>query len=348
VSEAAERAGTVLVEAQRHVFPRLAVAAGEVLAGTLQVLGELVEAERVVDEAVELAARAGDVPRGRHRVARVACSVRIEREEPWTALEQLERETQREPNDHQRIAFHGDVALWNARLKGPAAAGTIAENVAAGRENADKVRCPRCAAEILLLAAEAFARIGDRAESQTLLAGWDAQAVHASELAELTRRHVGALAQDDGPGRVAELEAVRDAASASPYQLEALWAQLDLGLGLAEADRKRARGELERAAERAAEIGAGTVEELAGRGLRTLGVRTWRRGAGAGPLTEREAEIARLVAGGASNPEIAQQLFLSRKTVERHVSNVLRKVGARNRAELAGRVAELEIEGLHR
>ena len=61
-----------------------------------------------------------------------------------------------------------------------------------------------------------------------------------------------------------------------------------------------------------------------------------------------QRQIARLVAAGASNPEIAQQLFLSRKTIERHVSNILRKVGARNRAELAGRVAELEIEGLHR
>ena len=65
-------------------------------------------------------------------------------------------------------------------------------------------------------------------------------------------------------------------------------------------------------------------------------------------LSEREREIALLVARGASNPEIAQQLFLSRKTIERHVSNVLRKVGARNRAELAARVAELEVEGVHR
>jgi DNA-binding NarL/FixJ family response regulator len=65
-------------------------------------------------------------------------------------------------------------------------------------------------------------------------------------------------------------------------------------------------------------------------------------------LTEREREIARLIAAGASNPEIAQRPFLSRKTVERHVSNELRKVGVRNRAELAAPVSELEVEGTHR
>ena len=133
------------------------------------------------------------------------------------------------------------------------------------------------------------------------------------------------------------------------FVLDALWMRLDLGAALATTDRPRAKEILDRVARLADENGAQTIVAVAEKRLRALGVRTWRRGAGGGAaLTERERAIARLVAEGASNPEIAQQLFLSRKTVERHVSNVLKKVGARNRADLAARVAELEIEGAHR
>jgi DNA-binding NarL/FixJ family response regulator len=62
-----------------------------------------------------------------------------------------------------------------------------------------------------------------------------------------------------------------------------------------------------------------------------------RRAAPAYPdhLSEREVEVLRLVAAGRSNPRIAQELVLSINTVERHVTHILQKTGAANRAEAA-------------
>jgi DNA-binding CsgD family transcriptional regulator len=50
-------------------------------------------------------------------------------------------------------------------------------------------------------------------------------------------------------------------------------------------------------------------------------------------LTPREAEVLRLIGAGRNNPEIAEALFLSVRTVERHVENLYRKIGVRSRAE---------------
>jgi len=56
-------------------------------------------------------------------------------------------------------------------------------------------------------------------------------------------------------------------------------------------------------------------------------------------LTQREQEIARLLAQGLRNQEIADTLGISTRTVEYHVANVLVKLGLRNRAEVAGWLA---------
>ena len=52
-------------------------------------------------------------------------------------------------------------------------------------------------------------------------------------------------------------------------------------------------------------------------------------------LSVREAEIAQIAAAGTSNQEIASLLAISPRTVERHITNVLTKLGLRNRTELA-------------
>jgi DNA-binding NarL/FixJ family response regulator len=52
------------------------------------------------------------------------------------------------------------------------------------------------------------------------------------------------------------------------------------------------------------------------------------------PLTTRELEIVKLIAEGHTSEEIAEMLFISKKTVDRHRANVLEKLGMRNRVEL--------------
>jgi DNA-binding NarL/FixJ family response regulator len=57
--------------------------------------------------------------------------------------------------------------------------------------------------------------------------------------------------------------------------------------------------------------------------------------AGIESLTERELQVARLVADRNTNPQIAAELFLSQKTVETHLRNIFRKVDVSSRVGLA-------------
>ncbi|MHA6624428.1 response regulator [Pseudonocardia sichuanensis] len=61
------------------------------------------------------------------------------------------------------------------------------------------------------------------------------------------------------------------------------------------------------------------------------------------PLSERELEVLRLMADGRSNREIAGALFLAEGTVKNHVTNVLAKLGARDRTQAALRARALDL-----
>jgi DNA-binding NarL/FixJ family response regulator len=63
-------------------------------------------------------------------------------------------------------------------------------------------------------------------------------------------------------------------------------------------------------------------------------------------LTAREREILALVAEGLRNAEIAQRLFVSPRTVDNHVSAILRKLGAASRGEAVRNAARLGLTSI--
>ncbi len=106
-------------------------------------------------------------------------------------------------------------------------------------------------------------------------------------------------------------------------------------------DHAAARRDLAAAVAAYRALGAGwDIHRASGR-LRAFGVRPRRAAyserpvSGWGALTPTEVRVAGLVAGGRSNPDIAAELFLSRNTVQTHVSHILAKLGARSRVEIA-------------
>lgn len=89
-------------------------------------------------------------------------------------------------------------------------------------------------------------------------------------------------------------------------------------------------------------LGARWDADAAAALLRELGERTPQVGPReAGHLTRREREVLGLLGEGLSNPDIAERLYLSRKTVEHHVARVLAKLGLRSRAEAAAEAVRL-------
>ena len=112
----------------------------------------------------------------------------------------------------------------------------------------------------------------------------------------------------------------------------------DLGAALRRANRRAdARDPLRRALDLADACGAAPVAEQARAELLAAGGRPRRpRLWGVEALTASERRIAAMAAEGQSNPEIAQALFVTTKTVEAHLSRAYRKLDIRSRAQLPG------------
>jgi ATP/maltotriose-dependent transcriptional regulator MalT len=154
------------------------------------------------------------------------------------------------------------------------------------------------------------------------------------------------LARDD-PGAAARLAlGAAEQLEALGVRVEAARARTLAGRALATSgDREQAAGQLKQALAAVESCGARRARDEAAQAMRAVGVRVGRRSTtppaatGLGMLSEREREVAGLVAEGRTNREIAAQLFLSVRTVESHVSRIFEKLGVASRVQVAHAVS---------
>ena len=193
--------------------------------------------------------------------------------------------------------------------------------------------------------------------------GLGAWRVHLSEVlvaqgeldaaGELAEEHLSLAEQVDLPGpRGAALRALArtveredaihllgqavDLLADSPAQLEHVRALVDLGAALHRANqRAAARIPLRRALDLAERGGMRLLADRARHELRAVGARPRRSAiSGIASLTPAEHRVATLAAHGHSNPQIAQQLYITRRTVETHLTHVFQKLNLSTRADL--------------
>jgi DNA-binding NarL/FixJ family response regulator len=182
-------------------------------------------------------------------------------------------------------------------------------------------------------ALEQLRRIAAQARTRSLLA-----AVRSSE-------GTLAMARGDHDAARRSFEDALDLLAASDARFETARVRLDLAATLSASGRHdRARLEIETALAGFQELGAdgesARAEAMLGKLRRTRALPTEAANTPLGELSKRELEVLSLVAEGLTNHDIAQRLVLSEHTVNRHVANILRKLGLPSRAaaaSLAGR-----------
>lgn len=127
--------------------------------------------------------------------------------------------------------------------------------------------------------------------------------------------------------------------------MEVARCRLALARSLRDARPEVARAEARTALRAFRELDAAHEADAAASLLRELGVRAAVPAQRGGLLTRRESEVLELLARGLSNPQIAERLYISRKTAEHHVANVLAKLGVGSRAEAAGYAIRMGVNG---
>ena len=183
----------------------------------------------------------------------------------------------------------------------------------------------RLARDDLAGAGEALERLSDFAAASE-----EDRAVAYADLA------AGRVRAAEGDERAsAHLQSALQRFATLDLPLEAGRAQLELARAIAASAPEAAVAEARAALRKFEGIGAtGDMDAAAGL-LRELGApgRAWPKRYG--PLTKRETEVLSLLATGCSNAEIAERLYISRRTAEHHVASILSKLDLRSRAEAA-------------
>ena len=162
-----------------------------------------------------------------------------------------------------------------------------------------------------------------------------ARAVEARRGEGVALRTLGMLAGGD-----AGIECLRQSVAAlreAPSPLELARSLAELGAALRRGNRRsEARERLREAADLAQRCGAERLEDRIREEMRVAGGKPRRRAiSGPDSLTPAERRVATAAAAGATNREIARDLFVSLRTVEMHLTNTYRKLDTTSRADLA-------------
>jgi DNA-binding CsgD family transcriptional regulator len=190
--------------------------------------------------------------------------------------------------------------------------------------------------------AEGIAQCGRGEEAAALMKAYLERALEVGDPLCIGEAHTLLGRLSPTAAALAHFEQACDALRSTPHGWHLAAAELGLGAALRrDNQRVRARAPLQSALDYATRHGAAEIERQAREELGLIGARVHNPFlSGAESLTPAELRVARLAADGLTNREIAQHLFLTRKTVEMHMSRTLRKLDIASRKELPAALAD--------